>query len=118
MAWPLQKGWRGCCTSGKGSALNIDQEIVERLLDALSTSGPGQVSEILATELALILAAVAMEDRYQAGLQWLDQVDRRLQRAGVELPPLMYLQVLIRAGGDELDQTMLMPAGVQNLHAN
>lgn len=98
--------------------MNIDHAIVERLLDALYTSGRDQVWEILAGELTQILEPVPMENRYWAGTEWLDEVDRQLRGAGVQLPSLRFLQVLIRAGGDALDQTMLLPTGIQNLHNN
>lgn len=98
--------------------MNIDHEIVERLLDALYTAGREQVWEILVAELAQILHDVAMDSRYWVGIEWLDEVDRQLRSAGVQLPSMRFLQVLIRAGGDRLDQTMLLPTGIQNLHAN
>lgn len=98
--------------------MNTEHEIVERLLDALYTSGHGQVWEILAEELGQLLEDVEISARYWVGLQWLDQVDRKLKREGVELPALLYLQVLIHAGGDDLDRTMLLPTGIQNVQAN
>jgi hypothetical protein len=98
--------------------VSTGHEIVERLLDALYTSGHEQVWEILSGELAQVVADIAIERRYWAGLQWLDEVDKRLQSSGVQLPPLMFLQVLINAAGDELDRTMLLPTGIQNIRYN
>lgn len=98
--------------------MDFDQEIVERLLDALYTSGRDHVWELLAAELSEVLAEVEMERRYWVGTAWLDEVDRQLRRSGVQLPSLKFLKVLIRAAGDELDQTMLLPTGIQNLHSN
>jgi hypothetical protein len=114
----LAEGTAGGKGRRKGNRVNIDHAIVERLLDALYTSGREQVWEILVAELSQLLHDVAMERRYWVGIEWLDEIDRLLRDAGVQLPSMRFLQVLIRAGGDELDQTMLLPTGIQNLHAN
>lgn len=93
-------------------------EIVERLLDVLHASGRGQMWEILTAELKLILEPVAIEQRYITGLDWLDQIHVQLEAAGAALPALSFLRVLISAGGDELDQTVFLPTGLQQIALN
>ncbi|HMQ33156.1 MAG TPA: hypothetical protein PKD53_20660 [Chloroflexaceae bacterium] len=92
--------------------------IVERLLDVLHTGGRGPMWEILSTELKAILDLVEIEQRYMVGLHWLDAVHQQLAEAGAILPALSFLRVLIRAGGDELDQTVFLPTGLQQIALN
>lgn len=93
-------------------------EIVERLLDVLHTGGSGPMWEILGAELETILEPVEVEQRYMVGLHWLDAVHQQLAVSGAILPALSFLRVLIRAGGDELDQTIFLPTGLQQITLN
>ncbi len=92
--------------------------IVERLLDVLHTGGPRPMWEILAAELEAILKPVAVEQRYSVGRAWLDAVHQQLAEAGAVLPARSFLRVLIGAGGDELDQTLFLPRGLQQIALN
>lgn len=74
--------------------------------------------ELLTAELRAILDPVEVERRYIVGLRWLDQVHMQLEEAGATLPPMSFLRVLIRAGGDELDQTVFLPTGLQQISYN
>lgn len=98
--------------------MNARSEIVERLLDVLHTAGRAQMWEILTAELRALLAPVAIEQRYMVGLEWLDQVNVELEEAGAALPALSFLRALISAGGDELDRTVFLPTGLQQIQLN
>ena len=102
----------------EGTALNTRLEIVERLLDSLYTAGRSQVWELLTAELEIILTPVAIRDRYNVGLHWLDLVSKQLEAAGAVLPAMGFLKVLIRVGGDCLDQTVFLPTGLQQITLN
>jgi hypothetical protein len=99
-------------------AVDTRLEIVERLLDVLHSGGREQMWEVLTAELTAILAPVEVSRRYLVGLNWLDQVHLQLEEAGATLPALSFLRVLIRAGGDDLDQTVFLPTGLQQITLN
>lgn len=93
-------------------------QVADRMLDILCSAGRDVMLEALTDELRGLLRPIEVTRRYVPALAWLDRVHQSLGLSGAQLPAMAFLRVLIAAGGDELDQTVFLPTGLQQVKLN